>query len=98
MPAYLIVEHIVTDDAKFLEYVTKARPVIAKHGGRYLTKTLTHKMPEGGHWKPDRVLIIEFPDMDALDAFYNSSEYQPLIDLRKSCTSDQAMLFVLEGA
>jgi len=36
--------------------------------------------------------------MDALDAFYNSPEYQPLIDLRKSCTSDQAMLFVLEGA
>ena len=72
--------------------------MIAKHGGRYLTKTSAHKMPEGGHWKPDRVLIIEFPDMDALDAFYNSPEYQPLIGLRKSCTSDQAMLFVLEGA
>ena len=96
--AYLIAEHIVTDDAKFLEYVTKARPVMAKHGGRYLTKTSTHKSPEGGHWKPDRVLVIEFPDMDALDAFYNSPEYQPLIALRKSCTSDQAMLFVLEGA
>jgi hypothetical protein len=27
MPAYLIAEHIVTDDAKFLEYVTKIRPV-----------------------------------------------------------------------
>jgi uncharacterized protein (DUF1330 family) len=52
MPAYLIAEHIVTDDAKFLEYVTKARPVMSKHGGRYLTKTSTHKMPEGGHWKP----------------------------------------------
>ena len=68
MPAYLIAEHIVTDDAKFLEYLTKARPVMAKHGGRYLTKTSTHKSPEGGHWKPDRVLIIEFPDMDAVDA------------------------------
>jgi len=98
MPAYLIVEHIVTDDAKFLEYVTKARPVIAKHGGRYLTKTSTHKMPEGGHWKPDRVFIVEFPDMAALDAFYNSPEFQALTALRKSSTSDQAMLFVLEGA
>src|SRR5215472_17098017 len=68
MPAYLIAEHIVTDDAKFLEYVTKARPLMAKHGGRYLTKNSSHQMPEGGHWKPDRVLIIEFPDMDALDA------------------------------
>ena len=98
MPAYFIAEHIVTDDAKFLEFVTKARPVMAKHRGRYLTKTSTHKMPEGGHWRPDSVFIVEFPDMAALDAFYNSPEFQALTALRKSSTSDQAMLFVLEGA
>jgi uncharacterized protein (DUF1330 family) len=98
MPAYLIAEHIVTDPAKFQEYVTKVRPMIAKHGGRYLTKGATHKLPEGGHWKPERVVIIEFPDMDAFETFYNSSEYHPLIALRKSCTSNQDMLFVLEGA
>jgi uncharacterized protein (DUF1330 family) len=98
MPAYLIAEHIVTDPAKFQEYLTKAGPMMAKHGARYLTKGSTHKLPEGGHWKPERVVIIEFPDMDALNAWYNSPEYQPLIALRKSCTSDQDMLFVLEGA
>ena len=98
MPDYLIAENIVTNDAKFLEYLTKARPVMAKHGGRYLTKATTHKLPEGGHWKPERVVVIEFPDTDAFDTFYNSPEYQPLIALRKSCTSDQDMLFVLEGA
>jgi uncharacterized protein (DUF1330 family) len=42
--------------------------------------------------------IVEFPDMDELNARYNSPDYQPLIALRKSCTSDQDMLFVLEGA
>jgi uncharacterized protein (DUF1330 family) len=36
--------------------------------------------------------------MDSLYAWYNSPEYQPLIALRKSCTSNQDMLFVLEGA
>jgi uncharacterized protein (DUF1330 family) len=98
MPAYVIGEHIIIDPVKFGEYVTKVRPMIAKHGGRYLTKGSTHKLPEGGHWKPERVVIIEFPDMDALDTWYNSPEYQPLIALRKSCTSDQDMTFVLEGA
>jgi uncharacterized protein (DUF1330 family) len=97
MPAYLIAEHIITDAAKFGEYRTKIEPVMATHGGRYLTMGSTHKLPEGGHWKPDRVVIIEFPDMDALYAWYNSPENQPLIALRKSCTSDQDMLFVLEG-
>jgi uncharacterized protein (DUF1330 family) len=43
-------------------------------------------------------VVIEFSDMDSLNAWYNSPEYQPLIALRKSCTSDQDTLFVLEGA
>jgi len=97
MPAYLIVEHIITDEAKFEEYRTKAGPMIAKYGGRYLTKGGSHKFPEGGPWKPERVVIIEFPDMDSLDRWYNAPEYQPLITLRKECTSDLDMLITLEG-
>src|SRR5437016_6476365 len=61
MAAYLVVEHIITDAAKFEEYRIKVGPMIAKHGGRYLTRGGSHKMPEGGHWKPERVVIIEFP-------------------------------------
>jgi uncharacterized protein (DUF1330 family) len=98
MSAYLIAEHIITDAAKFEEYRTKVGPMIAKYGGRYLTKSGSHKMPEGGHWKPERVVIIEFPNMDAVNAWYNSAEYQPLISLRKEATSDLDMLFMLEGA
>ena len=66
MPAYLIAEHIITDAAKFEEYRTKVGPMITKYGGRYLTKGGSHKLPEDGHWKPERVVIIEFPDMDSL--------------------------------
>jgi uncharacterized protein (DUF1330 family) len=98
MPAYVIAEHIVTDAAKFEEYRTKAGPMIAGYGGRYLTRSGTHRLPEGGHWKPERVVIIEFPDMDSLERWYNSPEYQPLIALRKACTSDMDMVFTLEGA
>ena len=97
MPAYLIAEHKITDPAKFEEYRVKVGPMIAKHGGRYLTKGGSHKMPEGGHWNPDRMVIIEFPDMASLDAWYTSPEYQPLIALRKSCTSELDMMFTLEG-
>jgi uncharacterized protein (DUF1330 family) len=72
MAAYLVVEHIITDAAKFEEHRTKVGPMISKHGGRYLTKSGSHKMPEGGHWKPERIVIIEFPDMNALNAWYNA--------------------------
>ena len=98
MAAYLIAEHIITDSAKFEEYRTNVGPMIAKYGGRYITKGGTHKLPEGGHWNPERVVIVEFPSMEALNRWYNSPEYQPLIALRKSCTSDFDMLFTIEGA
>lgn len=98
MPAYLVVEHIITNTARFDEYRTKVAPLIAKFGGRYLTKGNAHRQPEGGHWTPERMVIIEFPDMQSLQAWYDSPEYQPLIELRKQCTSDQDMLFFLEGA
>ena len=43
-------------------------PMIAKYGGRYLTKGGSHKLPEGGHLKPERVVIIDFPDLQAFDS------------------------------
>ena len=45
LPAYLVVEHIITDAVRFEEYRTKVAPMIAKHGGRYLTKGGSHKFP-----------------------------------------------------
>ena len=44
------------------------------------------------------MVVIEFPDMQALEAWYNSLEYQPLIALRKQSTSALDMLYFLEGA
>jgi len=98
MPAYLVVEHVITDAAKFEEYRSKVGPMIAAFGGRYLTQGSTHRLPEGGHWKPERMVVIEFPDMHSLEAWYSCPEYQPLIALRKQCTSSQDMLYFLEGA
>ena len=98
MPAYLIAEHIITDKAKFDEYRTRVGPMIATYGGRYITRGGSHRFPEGGHWQPERVVIIEFPDMAALEKWYRSPEYQPLIELRKQSTSDLDMLIALDGA
>jgi len=99
MPAYLVVEHTITDAAKFEEYRTKVGPMIAKHGGRYLTKGGSHKLLETSRRPPDRVVIIEFPDMTALNKWYASAEYQPLIALRQSAVDmGKETLITLEGA
>jgi uncharacterized protein (DUF1330 family) len=98
MPAYIIAEHTITDPAKFEEYRTKVGPIIAKHGGRYITKPGSHVIleKENAIWQPERVVIIEFPSMAVLNAWYRSPEYQPLIPLRQTAAKD--MLITLEGA
>lgn len=45
MPAYLIAAHQITDTVKFQEYGRKVVPMIAKYGGRILTRALT------GFWR-----------------------------------------------
>jgi uncharacterized protein (DUF1330 family) len=55
-------------------------------------------MLEGGPWKPERIVIIEFPDMSNLDAWYTSAKYQPLLRLRKEATSNLDMVIALEGS
>jgi uncharacterized protein (DUF1330 family) len=95
MAAYLIAQHNVTDASKLKEYRSKVGPMFAKHGARYLTEG-GHKLLEGGHWNLDRVVIIEFPDMAALNAWNQSPEYQSLIPLRRAAMSE-LILITLEG-
>jgi len=97
MSVYYIAEHIITDAVKFEEYRLKVAPMIASFGGRYLTRAGSHKFPENPHWKPERVVIIEFPDMARLDAWYTSAEYQPLMALRKEATDEKDMVITVEG-
>jgi uncharacterized protein (DUF1330 family) len=95
MSAYLIAEHQITDNAKFEEYRRLVVPMIEQFGGRYVTRPGSHKILDGA-WRPDRVVIIEFPDMGALNAWYQSPEYQPLIALRRSAGAD--VLIAIEGS
>jgi uncharacterized protein (DUF1330 family) len=95
MPAYWIGEHVIKDDAAFAEYLRQAVPIIERFGGRYLTRAGTHDVLEGD-WRPTRVAVIAFPDMEALQAFYRSPEYHPLIALRQAAATD--IIIAIDGA
>ncbi|MBV8837078.1 MAG: DUF1330 domain-containing protein [Alphaproteobacteria bacterium] len=94
MSAYWIGEHRVTDQVKFAEYLRQVVPMIERHGGRYLTRVGSHEVLEGP-WQPNRVVIIAFPAMAAIKAWYGSAEYQPLIALRREAAED--VLIVVDG-
>ena len=54
MPAYLIAEHKITDPDKFEQYRVEVGPLIARHGGRYISKGGSHVVLEKDNavWQP----------------------------------------------
>jgi uncharacterized protein (DUF1330 family) len=68
--------------------------VIEKYGGRYLVRGGAFEVFEGD-WQPSRLIILEFPDMDALRQWYGSDDYQVLLKLRQSAA--RTNLVAVEG-
>ena len=92
MPAYMIVNIDVQNPALFEEYRAKAPALIRKHGGESLVRGGNFVVVEG-EWKPIRLVLFRFPDMAAMQAFYDDPEYQPLKDLRERAAKSE-MIFV----
>jgi len=68
--------------------------IIAAHGGRYLVRGGQIE-PLEGDANPERVVVLEFPSMAQLKAFYDSPEYRPLVAMRQR--SSRSVLFAIEG-
>jgi uncharacterized protein (DUF1330 family) len=94
MAAYLLANIRVKDPARFVEYREKVAPLIAAFGGRYLIRGGAVAPLEGAKVF-ERVVVLEFPDMAKLRAFYDSPEYAPLIALRQQASEGDVAL--IEG-
>ena len=94
MAAYVIADIEVTDRAGFAEYQQKVPTTISAYGGRYLVRGGATEVMEGG-WSPRRCVVLEFPDMARLKAWYGSSEYRPLLAIRERTA--QSNLVIVEG-
>ncbi len=82
MAAYIHGDIEVTDAAAYEDYRRQVPAIIAAYGGRYLVRGGQATVLEGDITLR-RQIILEFPDMDALLAFYHSEEYRPLKSLRQ---------------
>lgn len=91
MAAYLIADIEVRDTAAYDRYRKDVPATLEKYGGRFVVRGGAAKGVEGG-WQPSRVVVIEFPTMPALEAWYNSAEYKPLLDLRLAATTGRVIM------
>ncbi len=63
-------------------------------GGKYLARGGAHKVYEGD-WMPRRIVLFEFPSVEAFESFYRGPVVQSLRPLRDACSS--ARLVSVEG-
>jgi uncharacterized protein (DUF1330 family) len=91
MPGYLIANIKVTDPEGFERYRAAVPAVIAQYGGRYAVRGGAMERLENADGF-NRVVVLEFPSLDAARAFYFSPEYAPLLKLRIETTESQAIL------
>ena len=85
----------VTDPDAFQAYGAKAGAAVEKHGGRYIARGGRTISLEGDP-APQRVVLIEFPSLDAAEAYYNSAEYQDAKSAREGAAD--ARFIAVEGA
>lgn len=95
MTAYLVLDFSVTDLRGFMPYVETIPAFIEKHGGRYIVRGVKPTVMEGD-WKPERMVILEFPSSHHARAFLGDPEAQNLFAIRHSTTVSKLVL--VEGA
>lgn len=94
MPAYVIADVEVIDTAGYAEYSRLVPDTITAYGGRYLARGGAIESLEGA-WVPKRCVILEFPSMAELKAWWDSPEYRPLRELRERTA--KSSLIATEG-
>jgi len=94
MPVYVIIDIAVQGKAEkivYAQYIEEVRPIVERHGGRYLARG-GRVTPVAGDWKPERVVLIEFPSVDHVKQWWNSPEYKAIAGLREQSTEARAIL------
>ncbi len=85
MSAYLVAVVEVTDPEAYKKYAARAPETISQYGGRYLVRGAQPDVQEG-EWPLDRLVVLEFPDVEAARRFYHSPEYQEIVPLRQAAS------------
>ena len=91
---YFIVDAYMKEEKSrkaYDEYIRKVKSIVESYGGRYLLRSekieaLSQKR------KPQRVIIIHFPDRAHLEKCFASEEYQEIMALREENVDARALI------
>ena len=86
MPAYVIVETDIHDAEQYEQYKAASPDTVHAGGGRFVARGGDLAVLEGD-WNPFRLVILEFPDLEAAKRWYSSERYEEAKKLRQGAAN-----------
>ena len=81
MSVYMIIDSKIKNEEKYKRYIEQVSPIVEKYGGRYHVRG--GNIRSLGTWKPERIIIIEFPSKENIHKWLKSNEYSSIVSLRE---------------
>jgi uncharacterized protein (DUF1330 family) len=94
MPAYVIVETDIQDPEQYRRYQAAVPASLTAHGGRFIARGGELAVLEGD-WQPERLVALEFDDLEAARRWYHSPEYAEARRLREGAA--EIRMVAVEG-
>jgi uncharacterized protein (DUF1330 family) len=91
MPAYFICTMTVHDAETYRKYTDLTPATLARHGGRFLTRGDPVATVEGEPFA-ERMVILEFPDRAAAEAWHRDADYQAASVFRRVASTGRMLL------
>ena len=89
--AYFLIEIAVHDPETYKQYPIGVEPLIKKYGGRYLVRGGEAQSIEGAA-PGGRIIVLEFPSLQAAQDFANCDEYPAVARHRHASSTSRIML------
>lgn len=94
--AFVLLQAQMVDPATFFQrYAVPAEVEVARYGGQALLGTPARQVIEG-RWDGNWTLVLRFPSLKAIDAWYRSQGYQAVLPWRHQATAWGQMV-AMEG-
>lgn len=81
MSYYFIAQIRINDENEYQKYIDKSSQIFKKYKGRYLAVDNEPIRIEGS-WEYTRIVLIVFDGREDFDAWYESDDYQQILQYR----------------
>jgi uncharacterized protein (DUF1330 family) len=94
MAAYIIVEVSIHDPELMQEYRKYVPATLAAYEGKFIVRGGQTTMLEGA-WRPERIVVLEFPTVDKAKAWWDSDMYAEPKKIRQA--AGMTKMIIVEG-